>query len=350
MVTPRKTRSAKSVKARQRSTAASATAPVNVAPKPVSATPVKTMVTAPAVATKAPVAAKSSVATKVSAPVKPAVAKKPVVAPKSAVSKIPAMPKTVAEVAPKAAAAVPVKAEPLKDVAAKSTAIAEQMIAPAKKVMAAVAKAAEPVTKLATSVAAQVEWPLAKAAQAEPTPQISISEMADLIPSPVAGAAANMKGEKIMTNVIETAKNYAEEAKTHMQSAFSDMSQKTKSAVEKSGKAFEEMGDIAKGNLEAMVESSKIAAKGVESMGQDAAEFGRTSFEKTSATMKSFAAIKSPVEFFQLQSEMMSQFMDSMASQSAKNSEKMLKLVGEISQPISNRVSVVTDKMKSLAA
>jgi len=341
LVTPRKTRSAKSVKARQRSSVAPAAAPVNAAPKPVSATPAKPVEAAPAVATKAPVAVKTPVATKLATPVKPVAAKKPVVAPK------PVMAKTVAKVAPKA---TPVKAEPVKDVAAKSTAIAEQMIMPAKKVMAAVAKAAEPVTKLATSVAAQVEWPLAKAAQAEPTPQSSISEMADLIPSPVAGAAANMKGEKIMTNVIETAKNYAEEAKTHMQSAFSEMSQKTKSAVEKSGKAFEEMGDIAKGNLEAMVESSKIAAKGVESMGQDAAEFGRTSFEKTSATMKSFAAIKSPVEFFQLQSEMMSQFMDSMASQSAKNSEKMLKLVGEISQPISNRVSVVTDKMKSLAA
>lgn len=333
------------MKARQRSTAASATVPVNTAPKPVPAAPAKPVTVAPAVVTKAPVAAKPPVATKLATPVKPVTAKKPLVAPK------PVMAKPIAKVAPKAA---PVKAEPVKDVAAKSTAVAEQMpelmIAPAKKVMAAVAKAAEPVTKLAASVAAQVEWPLAKAAQAEPTPQISISEMADLIPSPVAGTAANMKGEKIMTNVIETAKNYAEEAKTHMQSAFSDMSQKTKSAVEKSGKAFEEMGDIAKGNLEAMVESSKIAAKGVESMGQDAAEFGRTSFEKTSATMKSFAAIKSPVEFFQLQSEMMSQFMDSMASQSAKNSEKMLKLVGEISQPISNRVSVVTDKIKSLAA
>ena len=66
--------------------------------------------------------------------------------------------------------------------------------------------------------------------------------------------------------------------------------------------------------------------------------------------MKSFASIKSPAEFFQLQSELFSQTMDSFASEASKNSEKMLKLVSDISQPISNRVSVVTEKVKSIAA
>ena len=153
-----------------------------------------------------------------------------------------------------------------------------------------------------------------------------------------------------MTNVMETAKTYTEEAKTRMQSAFTEMNDKTKTVLEKSSKAIEEIGALAKGNLEAVVESSKIAAKGVESIGQDAAEFSRKSFEKSSATMKSFASVKSPAEFFQLQSELMSQFLDSFASESARNSEKMLKLASDISQPISNRVSVVTEKMKSLAA
>jgi phasin family protein len=120
--------------------------------------------------------------------------------------------------------------------------------------------------------------------------------------------------------------------------------------MEKSSKAFEEMGDLTKGNLEAIVESSKIAAKGVESLSQGAADFGRKSFEKTSATMKSFASVKTPAEFFQLQSELMSSMLDSFASESAKSSEAMLKLASEISQPLSNRVSVVTEKMKSIAA
>jgi len=190
--------------------------------------------------------------------------------------------------------------------------------------------------------------PSVTAAALEPT--VNQSEMADAVALPETGTPAESKGEVIMTDMLETAKTYAEEAKTRMQSAFTEMNEKTKAAMEKSGRAFEELGELTRGNLEAMVESSKIAAKGMETLGQDAAEFGRKSFEKSSATMKSFASIKSPAEFFQLQSELLSQTMDSFASEAAKNSEKMLKLVSDISQPISNRVSVVTEKVKSIAA
>ncbi|WP_250890554.1 phasin family protein [Sphingobium nicotianae] len=171
--------------------------------------------------------------------------------------------------------------------------------------------------------------------------------VADIFP---VAAPLKTKGDTIMTDVLETAKTYAEEAKTRIQGAMTEMSEKAKVAMEKSSKALEEMGELTKGNLEAVVESSKIAAKGVESMSQGAADFGRKSFEKTSASMKSLASVKTPAEFFQLQSELVSAFFDSFASESAKSSETILKLASDISQPISNRVSIVTEKMKSLAA
>jgi phasin family protein len=153
-----------------------------------------------------------------------------------------------------------------------------------------------------------------------------------------------------MTDVIETTKKFTEEAKARFQTAFSEIGEKAKSGVEKSTKALEELGDIAKGNVEALMESSKIAAKGAEGIGQSAAEYGRTSFEKASATMKSFASVKSPAEFFQLQSELLSSSFDSFAKESAKSSEAFLKLAGEIVQPLSTRVSIVTEKVKSLAS
>jgi hypothetical protein len=46
----------------------------------------------------------------------------------------------------------------------------------------------------------------------------------------------------------------------------------------------------------------------------------------------------------------MSTAFDSFAQETAKNSEAMLKLAGEVAQPISSRVSLVTEKVKSLAA
>ncbi|OJY71624.1 MAG: hypothetical protein BGP16_13575 [Sphingobium sp. 66-54] len=153
-----------------------------------------------------------------------------------------------------------------------------------------------------------------------------------------------------MTDTLETAKTYAEEAKTRFQSAFADLNDKARTALDKSSKAFEEFGELTKGNLEAVVESSKIAAKGFETLGQNAADFGRKAFEKNSATLKSFASVKTPTEFFQLQSELLSSTLDSFVSESSKNSEAFLKLVSEINQPISNRVSVVTEKLKAIAA
>src|SRR3546814_14261280 len=65
---------------------------------------------------------------------------------------------------------------------------------------------------------------------------------------------------------------------------------------------------------------------------RSAADYSRRSFEKATATMKSFASVKSPTEFFQLQSEFFSSTFDALASEAAKNSEAMLKLAGDVVQ------------------
>lgn len=268
------------------------------------------------------------------------------------------------------AAKAPVKAAPkpiAKPVVAKAkSAAAPEIETPAAKT--APLPAIEPVVTpepipapvVETATEAAPEAPVAEAAPVAETPAPApafkpvVEPPTPLLAAPVDSfppvAVPSKKGTMIMTDVMETAKTYAEEAKTRIQSAMSEMNDKTKAAMEKSAKAFEELGELTKGNLEAVVESSKIAAKGVESLGQEAAEFSRKSFEKTSATMKSFAAVKTPTEFFQLQGELMSAMMDGFASEASKSSEALLKLASDISQPISNRVSIVTEKMKSLAA
>lgn len=159
-----------------------------------------------------------------------------------------------------------------------------------------------------------------------------------------------LEGHPVMSEAIETTKKFAEDAKARLQSAVAEFNDKAKTALEKSSKVIEELNDIAKGNIEAVVESSKIAAKGAESIGQSAAEYGRASFEKSSATLKSFASVKSPTEFFQLQSQLFTSSFDSLASETAKASETFLKLAGDIAQPLSSRVAVVSDKIKTLAA
>lgn len=219
--------------------------------------------------------------------------------------------------------------------AAKTAKKSEKAVSPPKA-----APVALPVVPSVTTSAASVP--------AKPAATVAVKAKPP-IPEPAFSEAVK-KGKFVMTDTIETAKAYAEEAKTKIQSAVAEMNEKAKVAMEKSTKAMEELGELTKGNYEALVESSKIAAKGMEALSQEAVEFSRKSFEKSTATFKSLAAVKSPTEFFQLQGELLTAALDSIAAEAAKSSEAMLKLAGDISQPISNRVAIVSEKVKALAA
>jgi len=157
------------------------------------------------------------------------------------------------------------------------------------------------------------------------------------------------EGMNMMNDVIETGKKFAEDAKTKFETAYADLNLKAKAGVEKSTKAIEELSDITKGNVEALVESGKIAAKGIESMGQEAVDYSRKNFEKATASIKSFSTVKTPTEFFQLQSQFLSASFDELTKEAARSSEALIKLAGDVAQPLTARVTVVTDKVKSLA-
>lgn len=215
-----------------------------------------------------------------------------------------------------------------------------------------VAETSEPAPLPAPSPTAPVpESPVAKIdAPTPPQPVVDEPVIAAIKTAATWQVPNALEGHHIMNEAIETGKKFADDAKARLQTFAVEFNDKAKSAMEKSSKAVGELTDITKGNVEALVESSKIAAKGVESIGQSAAEYGRASFEKTSATLKSFASVKSPVEFFQLQSTLLTSTFDTLAAESAKTSEAFLKLAGEIAQPISNRAAIVSDKLKALAA
>ena len=254
--------------------------------------------------------------------------------------------------------------------AAEEAVGASPKVAPARKPVAAVKKAGvRPQSKVdpvaivaATTVIDAAPEPTAPP-EIEPTPQTAVPlvkaavQEAEEIKSlsseagPVEPATLPAtEGTKMMNDVIETGKKFAEEAKAKLETAYVDLNEKAKASVEKSAKAIEELSDIAKGNVEALVESGKIAAKGIETLGQDAVDYSRKSFEKATASFKSFSTVKTPTEFFQLQSQLFSSSFDELTKEAAKSSEALIKLAGEVAQPLTARVTVVTDKVKSLAA
>ncbi len=122
-----------------------------------------------------------------------------------------------------------------------------------------------------------------------------------------------------------------------------------KTLVERSQKMAQEAAELARGNVEAMAASARIAAQNAGTLSQDVAELGRRGFESTSEAMKGFAEAKSPSELLRLQSEFAKSYMETMISEGAKLSETMVKLAGEAMEPVSSRFQVAADKAKSLS-
>ncbi|MFA6116255.1 MAG: phasin family protein [Sphingomonas sp.] len=273
-------------------------------------------------------------------PVKAAATPKPKAAAPKAVTTAPAKTeaaaKTVAKpatkpvaapVAPKAVVApAPVAAKPVPPVAAKV-----ELPAPVAPVPAAIVETVvEQVIEKAADTAVKTTEPVVEAIEAI-KPAIVETPVA-LIQKEVKTMEANLK-------------NAAEKAQT----LFAEANERAKAAVEKGTKLFEEANEFSKGNIEAIVESGKIAAKGFESFGQDAADYSRKQFEGATAALKSLSTIKSPTDFFKLQSDYVRSSFDSIVAQTSKNTEAMLKLAGEVAQPISNRVALAAEKAKIAA-
>lgn len=148
---------------------------------------------------------------------------------------------------------------------------------------------------------------------------------------------------------MATVASSSTEATEKAQALFTDFSNRFKTAFEKSTKLSEELADFAKGNVEAVIASARVAAKASEILGQEAAEYSKKNFETATSAFKSFATVKSPTELFQLQSEFAKASFDSAVAEASRISESLLKVAGDIAQPISNRYALAAEKIKSAA-
>jgi hypothetical protein len=136
---------------------------------------------------------------------------------------------------------------------------------------------------------------------------------------------------------------------TKMKSAVADVQVKAKEALDKGAAAFDEYNEFSKGNLEAVVESGKILATGMQSLGSAVIADTKTNFETLTAEVKELVSVKSPADFFKLQAAFARRNFDLAVAQTSKNSEAVLKLANEVAAPISSRVSLAVEKIKKAA-
>ncbi len=245
----------------------------------------------------------------------------------------------------KAAVEAPVEAKAVK-AETKSEKTAPAATKPAAKAPAA----RRPARKAATSKRVKATAPARKPTRTsgrKPARKPAVRKST----KPARAAASMIEGVK--TTMNKQTRNSVDAgiiAADQFKTVFGDVNQRAKAAVERSAKIVEEFADLTRGNVEAIVASSKVAAKGVESMSQDAAEYSRKSFEEASAALKGFAEVKSATDFFRLQGDFARAAFDNAVAESARMSETMLKLAGDVAEPITSRYTVAAERVKTLAA
>ena len=227
--------------------------------------------------------------------------------PKAPRAKAPARPVA----APAAKTDAPTTAAPVRDTPA------------AKPVMA---KRVAPAKIIARPAAAKAVAPKAKPTAVASAPPVRI-------------ASASTKGPRIMTTQTT-------EMTDKFQAVIKDASDKAKTAFEKSQASFGEMGEFTKGNVEALVESTKILATGLQELSKSYLTESKSALETMTAEFKALASVKSPTELIEKQSTLLRKQFDAAVAASSKNSEAMLKLANEAFQPISTRVSLAVEKVK----
>lgn len=135
-----------------------------------------------------------------------------------------------------------------------------------------------------------------------------------------------------------------------IQEAVADAQAKAKKAVEKGGSILSEAGDFTKGNVEAVIESGKILAGGLQSMSKDLVVDSRNTVEMLTSEVKELADVKSPSEFIKVQSDIARKNFDTAIAMGSKNSQAMLKLASDVFAPISGRFSLAAEKVRKAAA
>ena len=121
--------------------------------------------------------------------------------------------------------------------------------------------------------------------------------------------------------------------------------------MEKSAKVVEELAELTRGNVEAIVASSKVAAKGVETMSQDAAELQPQELRGRLGGLQELRGSEVGDRLLQASGRFRPQRVRCRRRRERPRvSETVLKLAGDVAEPMTSRYTVAAERVKTLAA
>jgi phasin family protein len=172
----------------------------------------------------------------------------------------------------------------------------------------------------------------------------TVEKSTDVVAASAAGAsAAADQGSTKADRVVQQ----QEAVMIQSRVGVDDMADRTREAVDGGMAAFSDLSGYVRDNVDALVSMARASAQGFEAIAQQATEFSRKSLEDATAALRALAAAQSPNQFVQLQNDFSKAQFDATVAELSKLSETLIKVIGDVMEPLSSRVAVTNDKLRS---
>ena len=240
-----------------------------------------------------------------------------------------------------------------KTAADKTTATTETQkpVAPAAKPATAATPA---VKKTAASKPATKKAPAKRKVAAKPVAKTTLNKktkgtkkMATTKTTATKRVAKNTKAAN--TKAANTAKKAAKKLGSRFENLTADAQARAKAAADRAVALSKTAVEFNRENVETLIESGKIAAKGAQEIGKTNLKYTRENFVEASRALQGLFSVATPKDMFEKQADYVRSGLDRVMDQTSNNADAVVKLAGKTYQPIADRVSEIRKELKKAA-
>jgi hypothetical protein len=138
-----------------------------------------------------------------------------------------------------------------------------------------------------------------------------------------------------------------EQAITMAKASFEQIATKSREAMEQSMKTVGVVTEMTRGNIDALLESSRTAAGGMQVIAQEVADYSKQTFERTTTAGRTMALAKTAPELIKLQSEFARTEFTTAIAEFSKLSQTMFQTMTAIFEPLQKQ-AITAAQIKDL--
>ncbi len=116
---------------------------------------------------------------------------------------------------------------------------------------------------------------------------------------------------------------------------------RSRAAMEQSANALDAITDLTRGNIEALIASSRIASAGIQDITRGLVDFTRAQVEQTTGAARDLAQAKTPAEAMEMQRAFAKVQFSTALSEAARLTQAMIATMNEARAPLQARASSI---------